>query len=178
MAYFDTYAKRAFVRTVLQGLPKPDELRDQLISLLQAHAKSLMPKALRNAMAAGAAVEPWINMERVHFPNWREGVSFVTHIQRDGEITLDSLPEDKAEQARELLKGIVNREQAIDRCKCQLEASLASCRTIAAAHKRMPEFSHLLPKEDEKTASLPTTNIVDTLKKFGWVDPRESKKAA
>lgn len=177
MSYFDTYAKRAFVRTVLQGLPQPDQIREQLTDLLQAHAKSMMPEALRTAMAADPAVEQWLNIEHEHFPNWREGVSYAAHLPRSAEITMDSLPKAKAEQAHGLLKEIKKREGAIERCKGQLEASLTSCRTVAAARKRMPEFAHLLPQEDEKTANLPTTNLVDTLKKFGWVDP-SAKKAA
>lgn len=177
MSYFDSYAKQAFVSTVLQGLPQPEEPLKALEDLLRSHIVSTMPAALRTALAQDPKAEEWLNHETKFFELQDNDLHFRVGSPRNSNWRVKDLPKKVADRAEELRKDINERRKAIRRCKEQLEASLTSCRTIAAARKRMPEFAHLLPQEDEKTANLPTTNLVDTLKKFGWVDPR-AKKAA
>lgn len=142
------YLREAFVRAVVQEIPKPDETvivkqaQDALYAAMSADVRRVYrknPKALRS--------------EYVYGLRERQGVDLIV-----GDAKCD-----------ETLKHLVGTYKARNEVAEKLKRVAFGCSTTKQLKDALPEFAHHVPDETKPTANLPAiSNIVADMVKLGW----------
>lgn len=173
--------KEAFVRAVMDDVPRHD-FNGEYETLIKADMlATALPKVLailtdpevsHLVLTGCTSVSPATTK---HNNSWYYpyslGISRVTTYS-------GYEPSKQAEAATELLmlRAITEQETRLQ-LEQKINAVISACRTLKAAHERLPEFAKYLPAEEVKGTMLPAiANLAADLMEAGW--PKQQAVAA
>jgi hypothetical protein len=165
--------REAFVRAVMQDVPKVDYMEQARKLVLDDSIEQLPPQLRQFALDKNTSA--FIRTDTYY--SWHGfNQSFTVFAGRGGAFSLTKKSQTAYDKLVEQYKAQKEQREAL---KERIQAVIAGCTTLKMAKERLPEFDKYLPQEREgsKTPNLPAiANIVADLTKLGW--PKTAAKVA
>lgn len=142
------YMRQAFVRSVMQEIPKPDyeSLKKQCQDALYAAMSADVRRVYRKSPKALVTVSSWDFDDRY------------SHRFVVGDADFDKVAEPFLEQCK-----------ARERFRKKLENTVNGFTTVKQLRDAFPELAHHLPDEKKPTVNLPAVaNLVADMVQLGW----------
>lgn len=160
--------KEAFVRAVMDDVPKED-FQEQAHKLVTDYHFKKLPAKVRKVIAEIGA--DWVRTWYVSLPCGLGSTHCTTF---DGQPHYDALEVPGVAELAEKEKAQSRTRREL---KAKVEAMIAGCSTLKQAKERLPEFEKYLPQDRDGTGvgNLPAiANVVADLVTAGW--PKDAKK--
>ena len=165
--------REAFVRAVMQDVPKVDYM-EQARKLVLDDSIEQLPPQLRQ-FALDNKTSGFLRTDNFYtYQGFQQ--SFTVFAGRGGSFSLTKKSQAAYDKLVDQYKAQKAQREAL---KERSQAVITGCTTLKTAKERLPEFEKYLPQDREgsKTPNLPAiANIVADLTKLGW--PKTQAKPA
>ena len=168
------YDKEAFVRSVMDDVPKID-YKAQADALARTWAIEQMPTVVA---AAYAAYPQYFENHYMSLPSGLQGVYVPIP---ENEHMLDTRDLDIWAKLKELAQACQAQREALRSLEAKVKNSIYACSTLKQAKERLPEFEKYLPddRDGKVTPNLPAlANLVTDLVAAGWPKDKQPANAA
>lgn len=154
--------KKAFVNAVMADVPKID-YNEQAHTLAQQYVLSIAPQAVVDLY--NSPNRDYLAADRVCFPAYIADAHLYAAISSDVLMMDDEV----WNQLRELSNAAEAQNNKLFALREQLHAAVASCTTVAALKKLLPEFEKYLPSAPPTNQyPVAVTGVVSEFVKAGW----------